>query len=116
MTKEQQAANEGWVYVSGSKIIRGWNAVWVEEAAQHTDTHGSHAWRARKAGDLAAARQSPVVQRLLEADSQVYSAAHFRFNHLCKLHHIVGRRSGSTDQSSMSASVHASTTMHTGPV
>ena len=29
-TKEQQAATEGWVYISGSKIIRGWNAVWVE--------------------------------------------------------------------------------------
>ena len=30
VTKEQQAASEGWVYISGSKIIRGWNAVWVE--------------------------------------------------------------------------------------
>ena len=33
VTKEQ-AASEGWVYISGSKIIRGWNVVWVEEAAQ----------------------------------------------------------------------------------
>ena len=32
VTKEQQAASEGWVYISGSKTIRGWNAVWVEAA------------------------------------------------------------------------------------
>ena len=31
-TKEQQAAEEGWVYVSTSKTIRGWNSVWVEGA------------------------------------------------------------------------------------
>ena len=30
LTKEQQAATEGWVYISGSKIIRGWNSLWVE--------------------------------------------------------------------------------------
>ena len=31
-TREQQAAIEGWVYVSGPKTIRGWNSVWVEES------------------------------------------------------------------------------------
>ena len=31
-TKEQQAAEEGWIYVLGPKIIRGWNSIWVEEA------------------------------------------------------------------------------------
>ena len=30
LTKEQQAATEGWVYISGSKVIRGWNSLWVE--------------------------------------------------------------------------------------
>ena len=31
-TKEQQAADEGWIYVFGPKIRRGWDSVWVEEA------------------------------------------------------------------------------------
>ena len=29
-TKEQQAAEEGWIYVLGPKITRGWNSIWVE--------------------------------------------------------------------------------------
>ena len=33
-TREQQAAIDGWVYVSGSKTIRGWNSIWVEEARE----------------------------------------------------------------------------------
>ena len=31
-TKEQQAAEEGWIYVFGPKIRRGWNSIWVEGA------------------------------------------------------------------------------------
>ena len=31
-TKEEQANAEGWVYVYASKVIRGWNQVWVEQA------------------------------------------------------------------------------------
>ena len=31
-SKEQQAASDGWIYVSTSKTIRGWNSVWVEGA------------------------------------------------------------------------------------
>ena len=31
-TKEQRAAAEGWVYVSASKAVRGWNSIWVEGA------------------------------------------------------------------------------------
>ena len=31
-TTEQQAAEEGWIYVYAPKIIRGWNSIWVEEA------------------------------------------------------------------------------------
>ena len=33
-TKEEQANAEGWVYVNTSKVIRGWNSIWVEEARQ----------------------------------------------------------------------------------
>ena len=33
-TKEEQANAEGWVYVNASKVIRGWNSIWVEEARQ----------------------------------------------------------------------------------
>jgi hypothetical protein len=33
-TREQQAAIDGWVYVSGSKTIRGWSSVWVEGARE----------------------------------------------------------------------------------
>ena len=29
-TIEQQADEEGWIYVFGPKIIRGWNSIWVE--------------------------------------------------------------------------------------
>jgi hypothetical protein len=29
-TREEQAAAEGWVYVSTSKAIHGWNSIWVE--------------------------------------------------------------------------------------
>ena len=31
-TKEQEAAEEGWILVFLSKTIRGWNSIWVEEA------------------------------------------------------------------------------------
>ena len=31
-TKEERANAEGWVYVNTSKVIRGWNQDWVEEA------------------------------------------------------------------------------------
>ena len=31
-TKEQEAAEEGWIYVFGPKIRRGWESVWVEGA------------------------------------------------------------------------------------
>ena len=31
-TKEEQVNAEGWVYVNTSKVIRGWNQVWVLEA------------------------------------------------------------------------------------
>ena len=31
-TKEEQANAEGWVYVNASKVRRGWNQAWVEEA------------------------------------------------------------------------------------
>ena len=34
LTKEQQAAIDGWVYVSGPKTIRGWNSIWVEQARE----------------------------------------------------------------------------------
>ena len=33
-TKQQQATAEGWVYVNASKVIRGWNSIWVEEARE----------------------------------------------------------------------------------
>ena len=29
-TKEEQAAEEGWVYVFGLKITQGWESIWVE--------------------------------------------------------------------------------------
>ena len=29
-TTEQEAAEEGWIYVFGPKIRRGWNSIWVE--------------------------------------------------------------------------------------
>ena len=29
-SKEQQAAEEGWILVFLSKTIRGWNSIWVE--------------------------------------------------------------------------------------
>ena len=33
-TKQEQAAEEGWIYVYAPKIIRGWNSIWVEEARE----------------------------------------------------------------------------------
>ena len=33
-TKEQQAAEEGWILVFLSKTIRGWNSIWVEQARE----------------------------------------------------------------------------------
>ena len=33
-TTEQQAAEEGWVYVFGSKITRRQESIWVEEARE----------------------------------------------------------------------------------
>ena len=40
-TKEQQADADGWVYVTTSKIIRGWDRVWVEGArAQAREVEG----------------------------------------------------------------------------
>ena len=33
-TMEQQADEDGWVYVYGPKIIRGWNSIWVEQARE----------------------------------------------------------------------------------
>ena len=33
-TTEQQAAEEGWVYVFGLKITRGRESIWVEEARE----------------------------------------------------------------------------------
>ena len=33
-TKEEQAAEEGWVYVFGLKITQGWESIWVEGARE----------------------------------------------------------------------------------
>ena len=33
-TKEQEAAEEGWILVFLSKTIRGWNSIWVEAARE----------------------------------------------------------------------------------
>ena len=33
-TKEQQAADDGWIYVFPPKTIRGWNLIWVQEARE----------------------------------------------------------------------------------
>ena len=33
-TKEEQAADEGWVYVFGLKITQGWESIWVEGARE----------------------------------------------------------------------------------
>ena len=33
-TKEQQAADDGWIYVFASKIRRGWESIWVEAARE----------------------------------------------------------------------------------
>ena len=33
-TMEQQADEDGWIYVFGPKIRRGWNSIWVEEARE----------------------------------------------------------------------------------
>ena len=34
LTKEQQAAIDGYVYICGSKTIRGWSSIWVEDARE----------------------------------------------------------------------------------
>ena len=40
-TKEQQADEDGWVYVYASTIIRGWDRVWIEGArAQAPEVEG----------------------------------------------------------------------------
>ena len=44
-TKEQQAAAEGWVYVIGSRAIRGWDLVHVEgsrEGREETEERSAH--------------------------------------------------------------------------
>jgi hypothetical protein len=61
---------------------------WGEEVKAHTETHGSHVWRAQKAATLMLARGSASVQRLLEADIHVYAAARSRFQYLCRLRQI----------------------------
>ena len=33
-TMEQQADEDGYIYVYGPKIIRGWNSIWVEQARE----------------------------------------------------------------------------------
>ena len=33
-TKQEQAAEEGWIYVYAPRTIRGWNSIWVEEARE----------------------------------------------------------------------------------
>ena len=33
-TKEQQAADDGWIYVFGPKITQGWESIWVEGARE----------------------------------------------------------------------------------
>ena len=33
-TKQEQAAEEGWIYVYAPRTIRGWNSIWVEQARE----------------------------------------------------------------------------------
>ena len=42
-TMEQQADEEGWIYVYAPKIIRGWNSIWVEEARGAREADGEKA-------------------------------------------------------------------------
>ena len=44
-TKEQEAAEEGWILVFLSKTIRGWNSIWVEEARGGQDEDEGRALR-----------------------------------------------------------------------
>ena len=39
-TKEQQAAEEGWIYVYAPKTIRGWNSIWVEGSREGREADG----------------------------------------------------------------------------
>ena len=41
VTKERQAASEGYVYVSGSRIIRGWDCVFVEGSREGSEGEGT---------------------------------------------------------------------------
>lgn len=59
---------------------------WADAARQHTNRHGSSAWKRRSAARLADARRSAVVARLLEADLRVYAAVVARFRLLCARH------------------------------
>ena len=43
--REQQAAKEGWIYVSPAKTIRGWNLIWVEGAREGRGELGETAQR-----------------------------------------------------------------------
>ena len=42
-SKEQQAGEEGWIDVYAPKTIRGWNAIWVEEARGAREADGEKA-------------------------------------------------------------------------
>ena len=42
-TKEQEAAEEGWILVFLSKTIRGWNSIWVEGARGGREADGEKA-------------------------------------------------------------------------
>ena len=42
-TMEQQADEEGWIYVYAPKTIRGWNSIWVEEARGAREADGEKA-------------------------------------------------------------------------
>ena len=44
-TKEQQAAEEGWIYVFGPKIRRGWESIWVEAAREGQEKDEGRALR-----------------------------------------------------------------------
>ena len=42
-TKEQEAAEEGWILMFLSKTIRGWNSIWMEEARGGREADGGKA-------------------------------------------------------------------------
>ena len=44
-TKEQEAAEEGWIYVFGPKIRRGWESIWVEAAREGQEEDEGRALR-----------------------------------------------------------------------